>query len=309
MGTCIEAVATAHERGRLFGRGALHLSDVAATTCLSRAHREPDDLDLLINAGLYKDGNAAEPALATIIQEDIGANPIANRLHKHGTFAFDVLNGGCGVVTAAQIADGFLTGGSARYALIVAGDVDPSPRTSQRFPFSPAGGAMLLSHTDDSSQFRAFDIRTFPEHAELFEATLHWQPHAGWLRRGRNVVEVDEDPAFAFRCVDLAHQVATDVIARHGLAASDIDLLIASQYPRAFAPELARRLGLPDDRVPRVRAELASAHTAGPLAALETAFTTGQFMSARNTLFVTAGAGITIGVALYTRDESGPMVL
>ena len=104
MGTRIEAAVAHHHRGRVFGRGALHLSDAAATECLARAGHRADELDLLINAGIYKDRNAAEPALASIIQEDIGANASSPpRIGCHGTFSFDVLDGGCGVTTAAQI--------------------------------------------------------------------------------------------------------------------------------------------------------------------------------------------------------------
>jgi len=303
MGTRIEAVATAHKRGRLFGRGALHLTDVAATTCLQRAHHEAGQLDLLINAGLYKDGNAAEPALAAIIQKDIGANPGSSIPRGwHGTFAFDILNGGCGVITAAQLVDAFVGHGGARHGMIVAGDADPSPRTSRNFPFSPAGGAMLVAHADGETGFQRFELRTFPEHAALFEVELRWEPHAGLMRRGRNVIEVREEPAFAPRCIDLAVEVVSDFLERLGLRAGDIDLLIASQYPRTFAVGVARRLGLSIERVPRVRPELALAHTAGPIAALEAAFASGQFARARRTLFVTAGAGITIGVALYAHE-------
>jgi 3-oxoacyl-[acyl-carrier-protein] synthase-3 len=94
MGTRIEAAATAQPRSRLIHRGALHLSDTAAGRCLRRAHHRPDELDLLINAGLYKDYNAAEPALAAIIQDDLGANRGSPpQIGHHGTFSFDVLSG------------------------------------------------------------------------------------------------------------------------------------------------------------------------------------------------------------------------
>lgn len=300
MGTRIEAAATAHRRGRVIGRGALHLTDAAATACLERARRRPDELDLLINAGLYKDRNAAEPALASIIQCDIGANRASRgRLGHHGTFSFDVLNGGCGVVTAAQLVDGFVGRGSAQFGLIVAADADPSPRTSRGFPFLPAGGAMLIAHAPGDAGFQRFALRTFPEHAPLFEIDLRWDPSAGLTRRGRNVLEVYEAPGFAACCVERASEVAQDLLASAGLAVGDIDLVIASQYPRGFARQVTRRLGIPVDRVPGVASELAAAHTAGPIAALEAAIESKQFAHARHTLFVTAGAGITIGAALY----------
>jgi 3-oxoacyl-[acyl-carrier-protein] synthase-3 len=300
MGTRIESAATARRRGRLLGRGALHLSDAAATSCLERGHHAASELDLLINAGLYKDRNAAEPALASIIQDDIGAN-CGNppRLGHHGTFSFDIANGGCGVVTAAKLVDGFVSDGPARLGLIVAADADPSPRTSRGFPFSPAGGAMLIAHADGDTGFQRFELRTFPEHASLFEVDLRWDPSAGLTRRGRNVVEVYEAPGFAACCVERASEVAHELLAGAGLSAGDVDLVIASQYPRGFGKQVARRLGIAVDRVPLVAPELAAAHTAGPIAALEAAIESNRFARARHTLFVTAGAGITIGAVLY----------
>lgn len=302
MGARIEAAATAHRRGRVLGRGALHLTDVAARACLRRAHHQADELDLLINAGIYRDRNTAEPALASIIQEDLGANPGAPpQIGYHGTFSFDVQNGGCGVLTAAQLVDGFVGRGHAHLGIVVAGDADPSPRTSVGFPFAPAGGALLLGRGGHDTGFRAFSFRTFPEHAALFEATLRWRPGRGLGRWGRNVVEIREAPELAVVCVDRAVEVADELLADCGVRAADIDLVIASQYPRGFAGQLARRLAISEDRVPEVPPPLQRTHTAGPIAALEAAMDSRKFAHAAHTLFVTAGAGLTIGAALYTQ--------
>ena len=74
MGTVIERLDVTRAGWRT-RHSALHLAVAAAKTCLQRAGREPDDVDLLINTGIYRDKNLAEPALAALIQEDIGANP------------------------------------------------------------------------------------------------------------------------------------------------------------------------------------------------------------------------------------------
>jgi 3-oxoacyl-[acyl-carrier-protein] synthase-3 len=295
MGTCIESVATSVNHGR----SALHAIDDAATSCLGRAKCSPARLDLLINAGLYKDANAAEPALATIIQEDIGANPEPGLFTTHGTFSFDILNGGCGVLTAARILETFVGAGTAHHGMVVAGDVDPSPRTSAQFPFSPAAGAMLVGPARGDVGFRAFESVTFPDDAHLFEVTLHWDPHAGFLHRGRNILDVHEEPTFAKRATERAAEVASAFLEHQGLHPTDIDLLITSQYPRALATDLGHRLGISWMRVPRVRPALACTHTAGPIAALEAAFESGQFARAQRTLFVTVGAGLAVDVALY----------
>lgn len=299
MGTRIESAVTS--RRGLVPRGALHLSDVAARACLEAAHRTSGELDLLINTGLYKNGSVAEPALASIIQEDIGANPGGKLADHHGTFSFDLVDGGCGVVQAAQLADSFVGEGRARLAMIVAADADPSPTTSRNFPFKPAGGALLLAHTDDGTGFHQFRTRTFPQHAALFESRLRWDPAAGLAGKGRNVIEVLEAPGFASACIEDAVDVARELLADAALAPAQIDLLIASQYPRMFPELLARSLGLAPACVPEVDDHLRDTHTAGPIAALEAAIASGRFARAHHVLFVTAGAGVTIAAALYRR--------
>ena len=294
MGTRIEAAATSTRRGWLFGRGALHLADAAAHACLERAHHEADEIDLLINTGIYKDHNTAEPALASIIQEDVGANP-SPRLGTHGTFSFDLLDGGCGFLSAAHVVDGFTRGGVARLSMIVAADVDPSPRTSRGYPFAPAGGAVTL--VPGRLGFERFVQRTFDEDAGMFESRLHWAPEAG--RHGRNIVEITEAPGYREHCVEHAIEVVREMIADAQLRPEQIELVIASQYPVTFGAQVARGAGIPLDRIPEVPHDLQRTHTAGPIAALEAALRSGRFSRAHHVLFVTAGAGISIGAAWY----------
>ena len=128
---------------------------------------------------------------------------------------------------------------------------------------------------------------------------LRWDPHAGFTHHGRNVLEVHEAPAFAGCCIDRAVEVVDSTLSSVGLAAHDIDLLFASQYPRGFGTQVARRLGIPLDRVPHVEPELEEIHTAGVIAAVEASMLALRFPRARHALFVTAGAGLTVGVALY----------
>ena len=98
MGTVIERIDIAHPRLR--GRhSALRLAVTAAKDCLHRAGCHPDELDLVVNAGVYRDRNLGEPALAALIQDDIGANPEDPHAGGHGTFSFDIANGACGMLT------------------------------------------------------------------------------------------------------------------------------------------------------------------------------------------------------------------
>ena len=112
MGTIIEASATASAPDGGSPSGALKLADAAARSCLERAHRTANEVDLLINAGVYQDRNISEPAIASLIQEDIGANPVQQPGAGQGTFSFDVRNGACGLLSGIHLIDGMLASGT-----------------------------------------------------------------------------------------------------------------------------------------------------------------------------------------------------
>ena len=107
MATVVEAAAVASGRWPS-RRGSRQLADDAIRASVARAGVTASDIDLLLNAGLYRERMLGEPALAALIQADVDANPGDPRAGGHGTFSFDVANGACGPLTALHIADGFL---------------------------------------------------------------------------------------------------------------------------------------------------------------------------------------------------------
>ena len=86
-----------------------------------------------------------------------------------------------------------------------------------------------------------------------------------------------------------------ELAAAHGFGLDDVDRLIATASVPGFAERLATRLGVSEERVARLPENLEGAHTAAPAVALESA----GLASETTTLFVSAGAGITVAVALY----------
>jgi 3-oxoacyl-[acyl-carrier-protein] synthase-3 len=300
MGTTLEAIATTRSRNP-FGSRALRLADRAARACLKDAGRTSGELDVLINAGVYRDKNLAEPALAALIQEDIGANPGHPPVAGHGTFSFDVDNGACGVLTGAYLVDGFLRSGMIRLGMVVTSDVDPG--ASRGYPFPPVGGALLLGRDDAAPGLTDFHFETFPEHEELFESRVSWEqrprPRLPGRLGGRPVLTVREDASYTSQCLDCAEVAIEKYAANHGLSIADLDLLVASGPSDDLPQSLADRLGLPLGRVARPKGVLRRTHTAGPIAALEAARHTGQLQASRTALLFSVGAGITVTLALY----------
>jgi 3-oxoacyl-[acyl-carrier-protein] synthase-3 len=253
----------------------------------------------LINAGVYHDDNLGEPALAAIIQRDIGATQRTSDHERHGTFSFDVQNGGAGVVTAMYLMNGFL-GSTIELGMVVASDAEPGSPVEPEFPFAAAGGAVLLAPgTGDEPGFVTFRFDTYPEFESLLESRIVW--HERRIGRGRNVLELHVHPGFADRAVDCAAESTRRFLDQVGLRPEEIDLLIASPWPLSFADALAERVEIPGERLAHVSEDLAGAYTAGPLAAIAAAQHDGRWSEAKTVLLVTVGAGIHCALALYRR--------
>ena len=302
MGTRIEAASALASHG-LRKPTARRLADAAARTCLTRAGRESGDVDMLINVGLYREDNMGEPALAALIQEDIGANLGEPPVGGHGTFSFDLINGTCGVISAIQLESGLLSSGVIRLGVIVASDVDPNLRDAGTAPFRPTGGAMLLGWDDSLAGFTDFYTETFPEYADLFVSGLVWQRRHGVRvsRRaaGQSQMVIDSKPGYQARFVDCAEEATRHFLRRIGMGISEIDLLVPAPSFPDFLDPLRVRLGVPGDRVAYVAEDLEGAYTSGHIAALQAAIKSGRLGESRNTLMLAVGAGITVALALY----------
>jgi len=288
MGTVIDRVDIAHRRWR-DRHSALHLAVAAAKDCLQRAGCDPDELDLVVNAGIYRDRNLGEPALAALIQDDIGANPGDPHAGAHGTFSFDVANGACGVLTALQIVDGFLRTRSIHRALVVASDADPGHGMSERFPFSATGAALLCGWSDDDYGLsRVSWANANGEDSEAFTATVGFAD-------ARNVLRFTESADTDERFAAAAEQAARLCLDAHCMQLSDIDLIVAAPPWGRFRTALSNRLGVPVEQINI--ADDQRMHTAALAAAFEGQLE--RLSAGTQILFVAAGAGVTAGAALY----------
>jgi 3-oxoacyl-[acyl-carrier-protein] synthase-3 len=312
MRAAIEAVATCAERGL----GSRALAVRAAARALELAGREPHAVEMLVNAGVYRDEHIIEPAMAPFVQRGIGANGGFPPLRAAGTFSFDLSNGAAGPLTAMGVVAGFMRSGRVRSGLVVASDTDPEPARSEGYPFAPAGGAILLRADagpqggSDGEGFCWFQARTWSEHFALYEARLCGTDDAtgnGAPGAAAQRLRVRQDPAFLERCVDCAARTVEDVFHRRGLDIGTIDLLLVAPPVAPVAEQLAERLGaahLAPGPAPSAAVAPAGLHTAALAFAIEAAARDGRWARARRILLVAASAGVTVSLALYERDPA-----
>ncbi|MCV7300800.1 3-oxoacyl-ACP synthase [Mycobacterium barrassiae] len=288
MGMLIDRVAIV-ERGWRTRHSALQLAVKSAGDCLREAGRTADEVDLLVNAGIYRDRNLAEPALAALIQQDIGANPEEPHENAHGTFSFDVANGTCGILTALQIVDGFLNSRAVDCALVVASDADPGHRQSKDFPFTPAGASLLCSRTTHGRGLGRTYWKNLPEHSDVFSATV------GMQNGHRNMLRFQETASVDAHYAKAAALAIGECLHESGLTIDDVDAIAAAPARPGFQAALAKQLGVD-----------AGAITVGADAGMHTAALASAFDRAAKSigetgvmLVVAAGAGVTAGAALY----------
>jgi len=305
MGTRIEAACALTSHG-LRKPTARRLADAAARSCLAHAGREPGDIDMLINAGIYREDNMGEPALAALIQEDIGANLGQPPIGGHGTFSFDLLNGTCGVITAIQIESGLLDSGVIRLGAIVTSDVDPDHYNPGAVLLQPTAGAMLLGRDEKLAGFTDFSMETFPEYDDLFASGLVWQERHGYRGPrqavGQHEMVIKCKPGYAARLADCAEEASRRFLRRLDMGWGEIDLVVPAPATPDFLDALVTRLGVPGDRVAYLTEDLEGAYTTGSIAALQAAIRSGRLGEARTILMVAAGAGITVALALYRQE-------
>jgi 3-oxoacyl-[acyl-carrier-protein] synthase-3 len=307
MGTHIEA-AWAQAGNGLRRATARRLADDAARSCFALAGRKPGDIDMLINVGMYREDSMGEPALAALIQQDIGANLGKQSARRTGTFSFDLLNGSCGALTAIQIESGLLESGVIRLGAVVSSDVQPAFRNPGAAFLRPAGGAILLRWHEEIAGFTDFGTETFPEYQDLFTSGLVWRERHG-IRAprqsaGSNGMVVSVRPGYQGRLADCAEETTRRFLRRVGLGVEDIDLLIPAPSAADFLDPLRARLNIPGDRVAYTPEDLEGTYTTGPIAALQAAIRSGRLEEARNTLLLAAGPGVTVAVALYRQTVS-----
>ena len=295
MGSVIRSVGVARERS---GRGrSIALEISAARRCLGGAGLGPDEVSLLVNAGIYRDDNIGEPAIASLIQRKLGANLDING--TPGTFSFDLSQGGCGFVTGMMLADELLRTTATPFGIVVAGDAEPTPGRSEGFTYDPAAAAVLLEAGEGRDGFLGFRVDAGSDRVDAHIGRLEWRgQEAGghWL-----VVRSSGD--YAEACVEAAAAAVAAFLDEAGLTPEDIDVVVPSQSPPRFVAGLRAATAM-GDRVVDVTAEVGDVHTAGVGLAFERARRDGLLRPGAHVLFVAVGAGISTALALYRVPQS-----
>lgn len=265
----------------------------AGSACLQNAGLGSDELDLLVNVGIYRHHNMCEPAVSAIIQHEMGICPEPfSRPIERTTFSFDLNNGACGPLSAVQVIQAVLSARGLDRALIVGADCHPSGQAQADFPITPMGGALLLERRDGPGGFQRVVQQSSKAAFDGQRGSCDLEKHG---TNSRTTIDVMREPDYLERLQAFARQVVGQYL--HGIDLAGLRL-ICSEPSADFGPDLAQALGLAPESLVGSYEEYGDTHTAALAVGWHLAQQEGLAPGDR-VLFVNAGSGLTVGCALY----------
>lgn len=269
------------------------LAFLAATDCLNSCEFKAENLDAIILATSTPD--RLIPATAPLIQNRLGATK---------AFAFD-LNSVCsGALFALDVANSMITSGARQHVLVIAADtysrfLDPRDFATRPY-FGDGAAAVLLSATGNESKS---EILTSYLRSDGSGADLIQIPGGGSRTPGSSVSQPSD---FFFKmngravyefAVQRGTEAVQQVLRQAGLTADALDWLIPHQANKFICEEIAKRCGIPPDRMILNLQHKGNTAAASPLLALDDARSTYE-RKLRTICLVAFGGGLSYGAMI-----------
>jgi len=266
------------------------LAAAAARAALASAGVAAEALDLIVVATSTPDHTF--PACATAVQRKLGAVRAA---------AFDVQAVCSGFIYALAVTDGFLVTGRAKTALVIGAEtfsrlLDWQDRSTCVLFGDGAGAVVLRAESATGTPFDRGILAT----------------HLGSDGRHYDDLHVDGGPSSTgttghlrmngrevFRhAVQTLSAASLRVLEEAGFGADDVDWLVPHQANRRILDAVAKRLGIPGERVVMTVDRHANTSAASIPLALADAAAAGRFQPGQLLLLNAMGGGFTWGAAL-----------
>jgi 3-oxoacyl-[acyl-carrier-protein] synthase-3 len=267
-----------------------HLAIRAARRALQMACVTPDEIDLIVLATSTPDNTF--PATATRVQAALGMQRGA---------AFDVQAVCTGFVYALATADNFIRAGQAKTVLVIGAEtfsriLDWQDRGTCVL-FGDGAGAMVLRAVPSNGSVAERGILSTHLHSDGRQHDLLYVDGGPSTTGTAGFLRMEGKEVFRHAVQRLAEAV-DEALAANGLAPRDIDWLVPHQANRRIIDAMARKLGLPVEKVVLTIDRHANTSAASVPLALAEAAGDGRIRPGQLVLLEAMGGGLTWGVAL-----------
>ena len=274
----------------------IQLATEAIASCLKKTNINHQEIDYLINVGIYRDENMVEPSMAALIQKKSEINLDFIKFNTPvTTFSFDLMNGASGAINAFHVASNFMKTKDKNYCLVVSSDNHPGGQSDKNFPITKYGGAFLLEKSKDTNKgFQNFYFTNTKDLEIGFEGYIDLDEYTTSSRTNITIVQ------HANYIQKLGIFLGNEVLAymkKNQLNVSNT-LLITTQQSSDFSFQVAQIAGIPEDQVISLK-EFGNPHTSCFAIGFEHLLEQELAKKNQNVLFVGGTGGLSCSIAWY----------
>lgn len=279
----------------------------AAQRCLAMSRYRPEDIDVLISAGISRtDGDR------TYVLYPPAASFLQDRLGCHNAYAFDVNNACAGFFTALLAAEAFLDQGHDTVMIVSGEHITPLTAAAQEEIAGPAdprlacltlgdaGAAIVVHRRPGRAGVHELSVNTHSEHSSLCRAHISEGPHQGLI------MLTDSVPLFA-QAFQHGFAAILEAVERHGWSGRRLDSVILHQASAsiitAAATALADQWSGDPPRVVLNVADRGNTASTSHLVALHDEILRGRIVTGERLAFGVVASGLTVGTCLYAVDD------
>lgn len=276
-------------------RDAVSMLTAAARSCLSESRYGRNEIELTINAGVYRDDFLCEPAVASLVAGNLhgdapGPNPGAAR-----TLAFDLTNGSLGVLEACFVAANLIASGNFRTALVMAAEIEVNKELhpERSLGLEETGTALILDgSSDEGPGFGSFLFQSFTRHVGSFASHSE-------VSDGKTALAFERSASFEASCLECIVETVERLLQQEGLDRRDVSLILPPLVSPAFVSRLAEALGFSPDRMVGPPPGAGDFYTSSLAVGLQGVRTGRRAQPGDVGLVIGIGSGIQVGCATY----------
>ncbi|MFL9844601.1 3-oxoacyl-ACP synthase III family protein [Flavobacterium rhizosphaerae] len=281
------------ERRISTGETTSDLASQAALRALEDAGLTANDIDLLIVATATPDRLA--PSCACFVQDNIGASKAV---------AFDISAVCSGALYTITVGIQFIKSGMYKNVLVIGADTFSTITDWERRDsvfFGDGAGALVLSATEEDKGFidvllhsdgtgkEHFTIPAGGSEKPTSEETIKNREHY-FVMNGKEVYNT---------AVEVVPTCINEILQRNNIEIDAVDFMIPHQPSIRILEEIARRVGMPFEKVKTNMDRYANTSGGTIPIVLDETHKNGDFKPGDLLLFAAVGAGWTWGTALY----------
>ena len=281
------------ERRISTGETTSDLAYQAGLIAIQDAGLKPQDIDLIIIATATPDRLA--PSCACFVQEKLKAS---------NAVAFDISAVCSGALFATATAVQYIKSGMYKNVLVIGADTFSTITDWNRRDavfFGDGAGALVLSHTTQDKGFQDFILKTDgtgKEHFTIPAGGSEKPASNDTLSSGEHYFKMNGSQVYK-TAIDVVPKCIDEILSKNNCSIDQIKYLLPHQPSIKILQEVARRVGLPFEKV-KTNMDRYANTSGGTIPIIldetlkENTFETGDLL-----LFAAVGAGWTWGTALY----------